>query len=553
MSTDSAAVQTSKATSIPPFVRALLGLFLLVPACGLCSANMLMLTLNTFTGSLQDSAFFGEGDFVGMENYARLFETPGFSSAFGYTSLVIFVHVLLATLIPPILAIAIYGLSSRLRQGARLFFTLPLAFFGPALLMLGPGYLRGLWSIDSANRAYLLVTSLAGLAIACAAGVIVYSAILRGRNESSDGSRPVLAPMVITWLVVQLATAAYVLQSFNVLSGLLPNRGGVPLGRVLHQTVVTMQLGMNSAISTVILLFVALLGIVATLLIVLGRLQLSYQARSETDQSTTPSLPAVLRWVALLIGGAAVLVAVVLPLLLSLIRIFPALGDDLFGSLNVSILRVWVNSILPALLMILLVQLPVAYLGALGLGVTRPLGRGSPWLLLLFSPWLFVTSMPLTFAAFQNLRKLEIVDTFLALAPPLLLNIPMLFLLTLFFMGQEPKWRKAREEGTPAAKALFQQLIVPSLPLAGFLAVLSLLVASQDLIVPLMMGISAEQLTFSTAILRVSASARPGSSAPLIALFGIPYSLIFFVLFAALQMFYLDRLTLTRRQDDPRQ
>lgn len=143
MSTETAPARTSK-PAMHPFVRALLGLLLLLPACGLYSANTLLLTLNTIRGSFQNAASFGEAEFVGMENYARLFETSGFSSAFGYTSLVIFVHVLLATLLPPVLAIAIYGLSSRLRQGARLFFTLPLAFFGPALLMLGPGYLRGI-------------------------------------------------------------------------------------------------------------------------------------------------------------------------------------------------------------------------------------------------------------------------------------------------------------------------------------------------------------------------------------------------------------------------
>lgn len=548
MSTDTATAET-KTASTNPVIRALLGILLLLPACGLCSLSTLRLTFNTFTGSLQDASFFGEGEFIGMANYAELFSNRAFPSAFGYTALVIFVHVLLATLIPPIVALAVDGLSSRLRRGARLYFALPLALFGPALLMFGPAYARGLWRIESASGAYLLVTGLAGLAIACAAGVIVYSAVLRGRSEPESGSRPSRVPMIVTWLVVQLATAAYVIQSFNVLSGLLPNRGGVPLGRILHQTVVTMQLGMNSAISTVIFILVALLGILATLAIVLGRLQLSYQARNETDQPSTASLPAALRWAALLLGGAAVFLAVVLPLLLSLFRMFPALGDDLFGSLNVSILRVWVNSILPPLLSIVLIQLPVAYLEALGLGVARPLGMWSPWLLLLFSPWLFVTSMPLTFAAYQNLRELGIVDTFLALAPPLLLNVPMLFLLTLFFMGQEPNWRKAREEGAPATQAFFRELILPSLPLAGFLALLSVLVASQDLIVPLMMGVSLEQLTFSTAILRVSASMAAGSAAPLTALFGLPYTLLFFVPFAALQLFYLDRLTLTRNHD----
>lgn len=545
----STVAETSK-PSMHPFVRALLGLLLLLPACGLCSANTLLLTLNTFRGSFQNSAFFGEAEFVGMENYSKLFENPAFPSAFGYTSLLAFVHVLLATLIPPVLAFAVYGLSSRLRRGARLFLTLPLAFFGPALLMLGPGLARGLWNLENASRGYLLVTALAGLAIACAAGVIVYSAVLRGRRETTDDSKPDWAPIIITWLVVQLATAAYVMQSYNLLTGALPNRGGVPLGRVLYQTIVTMQTGMNSAISTVILFVVALLGITATVLIVVSRLQLTYEPRSDTDEPSPPSFPPAVRWIALVLGGAAVFIGVLLPLLLSLFRMFPALGDDPFGRFNVSILRMWINSILPPLLVILLVQLPVAYLGALGLGAVRPLGKWSPWLLLLFSPWLFVTSLPLSFAAFQNMRSLNLLDTFLALAPPLLLNIPMLFLLTLFFIGQQPKWQKAREAGTPNTKALFQELILPSLPLAAFLTLLSLLVASQDLMVPLLMGVSPEQLTFSTAILRVVGSEGPMSAAPLIALFGLPYTLLFFVPFAALQLFYLNRLTLSRASRD---
>jgi hypothetical protein len=149
------------------------------------------------------------------------------------------------------------------------------------------------------------------------------------------------------------------------------------------------------------------------------------------------------------------------------------------------------------------------------------------------------------------MRSLDLLDTFLALAPPLLLNIPMLFLLTLFFMGQQPKWQKAREAGTSNTKALFQELILPSLPLAAFLALLSLLVASQDLMVPLLMAVSSEQLTFSTAILRVAGSEGPVSAAPLIALFGLPYTFLFFVPFAALQLFYLDRLTLRRVSEVP--
>ena len=46
----------------------------------------------------------------------------------------------------------------------------------------------------------------------------------------------------------------------------------------------------------------------------------------------------------------------------------------------------------------LCIQLPIAYLGALGIGALRPLGRYSEWLLLPFSPWLFITALPLSVA-----------------------------------------------------------------------------------------------------------------------------------------------------------
>jgi hypothetical protein len=208
------------------------------------------------------------------------------------------------------------------------------------------------------------------------------------------------------------------------------------------------------------------------------------------------------------------------------------------------------NSLLPPLVVILVVQLPVAYLGALGIGVARPFGKWSQWILLLFSPWLFVTSLPLGFAAFNNLREVELLDTIVALTPPILLSVPMLFVLTLFFIGQEPKWQEARAEGTSAMNALFKQLIVPSLPLAGLLAAFSLLAATQELFMPLMTGISPDQITATTALLKISGTfSSSGALALIIILFGLPIFLIFLAVFAALQVFYLDRLTLTNEPE----
>ena len=57
--------------------------------------------------------------------------------------------------------------------------------------------------------------------------------------------------------------------------------------------------------------------------------------------------------------------------------------------------RVWANTLVPPAMSIFLLQLPIAYLGALGIGALRPLGRWSEWLLLPFAPWLFITALPL--------------------------------------------------------------------------------------------------------------------------------------------------------------
>ena len=101
--------------------------------------------------------------------------------------------------------------------------------------------------------------------------------------------------------------------------------------------------------------------------------------------------------------------------------------------------------------------------------------------------------------------------------------------------------------------AFFKHLIVPSLPLALLTAAFSLLAATQDLLMPLMVGLSPEQLTATTAILKFSASSNPASSSSVIALFGLPLFLIFFVVFATLQVFYLDRLVLIREPVETKQ
>ena len=537
MSISTSSSQTTK-PKMNSLLRGLLGLLLLFPACALCSSNLFLLSFNTLQGSFQKFSMQGSSEFIGLVNYQNLFENPAFMEALGFTALQIVVRVLAVAILPLLLAQAVNTIGKKLGLGIRLLFTLPLAFFGPALVMYGPAYMRDLWGRASIKGTFLLLDGTASLAVACALGLIIYSAALRGGNESNGNRKP----LIIILAATLLGTIAFTLQSFNNLIAIMPN-GIAPLGYYLYITVRNAQGGLTYSISQIMLFFVSILGIVATVIIISSKLQLKHEPRNEVDSHLITSSLSIPSWVAIVLGGLAAFAVTLIPLLMSVTKTlsFP----DGFSSLEFSsILRMWGVSILPPLLVILFIQLPIAYLGGLAIGVVRPFGKFSNWLLLLFSPWLFVTSVPLAFATFESFRKMDLVNSPAALIQPILLSVPMLFILTLFFNGQHFKWQKAREEGTSTVSAFFKHLIVPSLPLAALMAALSLLAASQDLFMPLLTGLSIENHTATTNILMFLGSMKPAGTSSIIALFGLPLFIFFFIIFAALQVFYLNRLVL---------
>jgi hypothetical protein len=260
----------------------------------------------------------------------------------------------------------------------------------------------------------------------------------------------------------------------------------------------------------------------------------------KTDTASSPSsgefsIPGM---IALLVGTLAVLVVTLIPLGMSLVK---ASGSTELPNM----LQLSANTILPSLLTILLIQIPVAYLGALGISVVRPFGKASQWLLLAFSPWLFVTAMPLVFAAFQNLRATDALNSPLAATPPILLSIPMLFILSLFFKGQSQVWQASGNEGSIRMSEVFKHWILPSLPLALLMTTLSILVAAQEVFMPFMVG-AREQSTVTIAITQLAAGFAPANIAGIIALFGVPFFFIVFAILAILQVTYLHRLTISR-------
>jgi hypothetical protein len=139
-------------------------------------------------------------------------------------------------------------------------------------------------------------------------------------------------------------------------------------------------------------------------------------------------------------------------------------------------------------------------------------------------------------------------NTMMGLAPPILFSVPILFILTLFFKGQAAKWEAAQAEGQAAVRAFFSRLVVPSLPLVILLAGAGLFIGLQELLWPLLVANNVQNFTLMLTLLRLQFEFGPTVSmvAAAITLFWLPISIFFFLVFAVFQIFYLDRLSLSR-------
>ncbi len=196
-------------------------------------------------------------------------------------------------------------------------------------------------------------------------------------------------------------------------------------------------------------------------------------------------------------------------------------------------LRVHLNTWVPALLSAL-VTVGVAYLGALGIGGLRPLGRRSEWLLLPFAPWLFVGAGPLSVANWNNLRGIGLLDTFVALIPPLLISVPALFVLTLLCKGLAMRTERDFLGG----------VVLPSLPMAGILVVAVTLLNAQDLLWPLLVT---QDMSLATAPMTQMMTINEYTGGPAEAGLTTPLLVVVLALAAvvAAQLLYLDRLAIT--------
>jgi ABC-type sugar transport system permease subunit len=568
--------------------RILLSLLLLAPIAMCWLGTLLFPTLQTVSTSFQDARILGRdpAEQVGWANYERLSEDRVYAAARDFTLSLATTRVLAVAIVPLLLGLALGVFGRGVRVPVRLLFTIPLALFAPVVtalawsLALAPQIsafpsISGadgrpepwLSSAELAPAALRLVDALSSFGLACGIGLIIYGAALRGPGSAAPVWSSVRRPLLITWAVVVLATIGLALQSFSL--SLLMTNGGparstVTLALLQHiSAFMQARFGLGAAVATPVLVALGALGLLAGLLIILGGVQIEAVPPGKPPlQISQPSRP--LAAVALLILTAGAIAACLIggwPLiwtalnsLKTMAEIFSSDAGLLPAAPSLEAYReldevlggpmLLVSTLLPPMIAVA-VQLQIAYLGALAIGGLRPLGRRSEWLLLPFSPWLFVGVGPLSLAAFQSRASLDLLNTLPALVTPILCSVPMLFILTLFFKGQSAR-RLAGGE------SFFGALILPSLPLAALLASVALLVELQQLQWPLLVAAPRGATPFTVMLAQLRG--QFASEVPLISAaavrFELPIFIVFFLVFALFQIFYIDRLAITR--DDGR-
>ncbi|MBN1120433.1 MAG: sugar ABC transporter permease [Anaerolineae bacterium] len=553
----------------------IIGVVCVLPGSLACLATLLIPSVHTMILSVFDVDIFrGSSEFIGLEAYAQLLEFPGTGKALSFTMLLMVERLVIVCLLPLVLALLVNDFGRAVRIPARLLFTIPLAMFSPIVTYLTwhsifyrqsdltndiPLFRIG--SPTGARLQLLTIDALTTFGLACGLGLIIYLLAFRGREGDVPSIKSLWLPVGTTWFVSIAAVVALSLQEIRL--PLLTTSGGpiyatatLPLLQ-LRMSVVQFQFPVGGAIGTPLLIVLGLLGIVVSALIVFGNLQIERVPISKmsgtTETGNENKSVRILAGIALALAGLSALV-------LFIMWAFPIVSAGVNARLNGGFADLrdenlqlgrafFLYTLIPALISVFMLQLPITTLTALGIGAMRPLGKRSELLLLLFCPWLFVTITPLMYSFFLQASKIGILNTWPVLILPTLINVPALFVLTLFFKGAAEQWNSKRETGEAP---FFKHVVLPALPLIGLIGAGLLLINLQNIEWPMVVMTGRESMPMPLLIFRTSLAnyERPEMVNALITRFGRPLAVAFFLIFAAFQVFYLDRLALVTGKRD---
>jgi hypothetical protein len=381
-----------------------------------------------------------------------------------------------ASLLAALFGISVAFLGPVGRNFFRTVFSIPVLLFAPfsfgfSFMLLGQGL---------GMPQHEILTLLAEALLSFSAFVLVALWLFpAARGSATENKSKVSARLV---LVVFLALAAFAsgLQGFAVSStvNFLARVGGAQSLAVRAMNHLTLQLDERATaqIGVILLVLLALLSVTASILLVATNFRL------DLHRFVSGRKPAGW-WVSLVLGfGVFVVVAAAVAMFFTGFGVYSYksaslglipqsdTGPNGFGPLISSL----GNMVLPVLAW-LCVSSIVTYLAAFGIGALRPLGRYSEWLLLPFFPYLFVSVVTLSPVFLDTLTKLKLFGTPVALIYPLLIFVPQLIFLTLFFKGQV--YTRALANPRPA---FARAVLLPSIPVALTFAVVSGLLSVRD-------------------------------------------------------------------------
>lgn len=539
----------------------LLGLLFTIPAFAWGIFSLVQPTIQTMQLSVQNYnplRASGPAQDVGLANFNSVFADPSFGNAARFTLLLIAGKLLAVSLVPPLIGWALARFGRGTHIAIRLLFCLPLALFAPLItyiawsLIFNPSLMlmrqitqpSPLVSPTNAPIALLLIDMLMTFGIALALGVIAYVTAFRPVREG-EARHGGWKGFVVLWLIGAALAIGTTLQSLDpsfTLTAGGPGNSTATLPLQYYRTLFqNLRFGPAAVYSIVSLIILGILG-----LLVGGAVLFTNAALLDLKPQKPPRTGRALPFIVLLLAlfvMIAVLFAIFAPLQFASIngnsRPQGLLGDRPLDASLIGIAG-------PVLAGVLL-QLPIIYLAALGIGALRPLGCASEALLLLFSPFLFVTIFPLSASWYIKTRELGILNSPQALALSSgLLNVGMLFILTLFFKGQT-----LRQPSGSGFGGFIRWVIVPSLSLVLLLACVGVGIGLQDAYWPLI--VTTERNTFTwTNVLRSSLgqfSTEVGPLGALLTQYTIRFFLLYLIPLVLFILFYLDRLVLGSRRD----
>jgi ABC-type sugar transport system permease subunit len=445
-----------------PAWQVVLGLLLPLPALVVLVTSYVEPTMWTIRTSFerfsgirmvtgQDSA----AGSVGFDNYEKAFD-DGLGGALAYALGLAAVPLLVVLLLAPALAWAAHRAGRAARWTTRGALVLPLALFSPF------GIAMAAWFAQRSQHWGYWLGSFGAFA---AVAALAYLAALRTRRSPWPGVLIVggLAFLAVFAVALQEFTYAWVFQ--------LPAGQGVTAEQQAFDiTFRTFNFNVGAAISTVVLVPLMVLGLLATLLVILTGLRL------QVTQAEAAGPRPESRTVALAVGGPLLVVFLVI----TAAGLWPWLSN-LAGGSPQGAPGTFVNTWIPPLISTV-VGVTLAAVAAFGISGLRPLGRHSEWLLAPFGLFLFVGSAPLAIRAYAAGSTAGRLDSFLALVPPSRLTIPALFLLALFFRGQALRRETVLQENRPAP---WWSIVLPVLPMLGLVYLATWVVQAQDLVWPL--------------------------------------------------------------------